>query len=309
MKIKNLFQCKGYKVLFVFIAVMAVIGSLLNGLCSHRNFYLNQGLLFIMLIIQVLALKAIDKENSAITSELKRKEEYKVLKSFNFIIYVPSSIVCKLVSIAMVSMYIITMFVVGCLDWTVTGIYGGILGAVVFYVGIQAYFKYLGLLYFSWNLKNLEINHYFFYYPVLTGWIDRLAHEFSYIEKRFVILGLMYCGIYMINIPTDSIVFKPSTVFQTTPNTLFTLTWVGIIIFFVIAVPVFMLLSRHFLKKCIGQCKRRSIEILDDEIFELSSNNTQINLLAVKMRLMAIKDISISADSPFKYKYIISDEN
>ena len=309
MKIKNLFQCKGYKVLFVFIVVMAVIGSLLNGLCSHRNFYLNQGLLFIMLIIQVLALKTIDKEDSAIMSELKRKEEYKVLKSFNFIIYVPSSIACKLVSIALVLMYITTMFVVGCLDWTVTGIYGGILGAVVFYVGIQAYFKYLGLLYFSWNLKNLEINHYFFYYPVLTGWLDRLAREFSYIEKRFVILGLMYCGIYMINIPTDSIVFKTSTVFQTIPNTLFTLTWVGIIIFFVIAVPVFMLLSRRFLKECIGQCKRRSIEILDDEIFELSSNNTQINISAVKMRLMAIKDISISADSPFKYKHIILDEN
>ena len=143
MKIKNLFQCKGYKVLFVFIVVMAVIGSLLNGLCSHRNFYLNQGLLFIMLIIQVLALKTIDKEDSAIMSELKCKEEYEVLKRFNYIIYVPSSIVCKLVSIALVLMYIITMFVVGCLDWTVTGIYGGILGAVVFYVGIQAYFKYL----------------------------------------------------------------------------------------------------------------------------------------------------------------------
>ena len=309
MKIKNLFQCKGYKVLFVFIVVMAVIGSLLNGLCSHRNFYLNQGLLFIMLIIQVLALKTIDKEDSAIMSELKCKEEYEVLKRFNYIIYVPSSIVCKLVSIALVLMYITTMFVVGCLDWTVTGIYGGILGAVVFYVGIQAYFKYLGLLYFSWNLKNLEINHYFFYYPVLTGWLDRLAREFSYIEKRFVILGLMYCGIYMINIPTDSIVFKTSTVFQTIPNTLFTLTWVGIIIFFVIAVPVFMLLSRRFLKECIGQCKRRSIEILNDEIEELLSNNAQINLSAVKMRLMAIKDISISADSPFKYKYIISDEN
>lgn len=309
MKIKNVFQCKGYRVLFAFIVVMMVIGSLLNGLCSHRNFYLNQGLLFIMLIIQVLALKTIDKEDSAIMSELKCKEEYKVLKRFNYIIYVPSSIVCKLISIALVLMYIITMFVVGCLDRTVTGIYGGFLGAVVFYVGIQAYFKYLGLLYFSWNLKNLEINHYFFYYPVLTGWIDRLAREFSYIEKRFFILGLMYCGIYMINIPTDSIVFKTSTVFQTIPNTLFTLTWVGIIIFFVIAVPVFMFLSRHFLKECIGQCKRRSIEILNDEIEELSSNNAQINLSAVKMRLMVIKDISISADSPFKYKHIILDEN
>ena len=90
---------------------------------------------------------------------------------------------------------------------------------------------------------------------------------------------------------------------------MFTLTWVGIIVFFVIAVPVFMFLSRHFLKECIGQCKRRSIEILNDEIEELSSNNAQINLSAVKMRLMVIKDISISSDSPFKYKHIILDEN
>ena len=107
----------------------------------------------------------------------------------------------RIISFVLVAFFISTMFVVGCLEPTLTGIYGGILGAVVFYIGIQAYIHYLSLLHFSSDLKNIPINDYSFYYPALTKWMRELSKEFQFIEKWFVALGFLYITIYAINIP------------------------------------------------------------------------------------------------------------
>ena len=307
-KIKNIFQEKSYKTLWFCLAAMAVIGHVLNKICEHRYFYFNQYLLFVMLVIQLFVLKKIDAENSAIENELKNRKENQVRGSFNTktkkLMHTSKT---TTVSIVLVLIYILTMFKIGCLECTITGIYGGILGALVFYIGIQAYLRYLMLLYFSWDLKNLNIKNYFFYIPALTEWIVRLAREFSYIEKWFLILGLMYSSIYAINIPKGAIVINNGISFKTSSNFLFFVTWIGIGVFFALAVPIFTLLSRCYIKECISQCKCRSIKILEKQIRILSITDSEDDLNSLQSKLLLIKDISLSEEYPLKYKRTVFD--
>lgn len=146
-KVKTVFKKRYY---YIVLVIVPIIGQVLNSVCGHKNFYFNQYILFTMLIIQLFVLKKIDADNLAIEIELKNIRENNVSGSFNtktkMLLHTTKS---KIISIILVLTYIVTMFKVGCLENTITGIYGGILGAVVFYVGIQAYFRYLMLLYFS----------------------------------------------------------------------------------------------------------------------------------------------------------------
>ena len=304
-KIKVVFKKRCY---YIVLVMVPIIGHVLNSVCSHKNFYFNQYILFIMLIIQLFVLKKIDAENLAIEKELKNIGENNVRGSFNTktkrLLHTTKG---KIISIILVLIYIVTMFKVGCLEYTITGIYGGVLGAVVFYVGIQAYFRYLMLLYFSWDLKNLHIERYFFYIPALTEWIVRLAREFSYIEKWFLVLGFMYSSIYAVNIPAGAIVIDNGLSIHTSSNLLFLITWIGIIVFFVFAVPTFTFLSRHFIKVCIEQCKSRSIKTLEKQIAILSMDTSEKDLKVLQTKLSIIKDISLSEDYPLNYKHTFFD--
>lgn len=159
------YQRKWY---YIGLIMIPVIGHVLNMLCSHRNFYFNLYMLFAMLIIQLVVLKRIDAENLAIKRELLQAEENSIRGSFSAKTSMLLNVKGRLISIALVFIYIAAMFEIGCIELTITGIFGGILGAVVFYVGIQLYFRYLALLYFSWDLKNLQIKRYMFSFPALT---------------------------------------------------------------------------------------------------------------------------------------------
>lgn len=304
-KLKTVLKKRGY---YVFLVTVAIIGHILNSVCSHKNFFFNQYILFIMLIIQLLVLKKIDEENLAIEKELKAIGEHNVRGSFNtktkMLLHTKK---VKIISFIFVLIYIATMFKVGCLEYTITGIYGGILGSVVFYFGIQAYFRYLMLLYFSWDLKNLQIERYFFYIPALTEWIVRLAREFSYIEKWFLVLGFMYSCIYAVNIPAGAIVIDKGFSIHSSSNLLFLITWIGIIVFFVLAVPTFTFLSRRFIKVCIEQCKSRSIKTLEKQIAILSIDTSEKDLKILQTKLSLIKDISLSEDYPLNYKHTVFD--
>ena len=306
--IRKIFQGRNYKTFFIVLAVMAIIGHMLNKICPHRHFYFNQYLLFIMLTIQLFVLKKIDMENLAIAKELNSIKEIEVWGSFNTKtmkwVHTTKS---KLVSIILVLIYIFAMFKVGCLELTITGIYGGILGALVFYIGIQAYFRYLILLYFSWDLKNLQIKKYFFYIPALTEWMVLLAKEFSYIEKRFLVLGFMYSSIYAFNIPSGTIVIDHGILIQSLSNFWLFITWIGIIVFFAIAVPTFTFLSRHFIKECIGRCKCISIKALEAQIRTLLQAASEQDLNVLQIKLSLIREISLSEEYPLKYKYTIFD--
>ena len=79
-KLKTVLKKRGY---YVFLVTVTIIGHILNSVCSHKNFFFNQYILFIMLIIQLLVLKKIDEENLAIEKELKAIGEHNVRGSFN----------------------------------------------------------------------------------------------------------------------------------------------------------------------------------------------------------------------------------
>lgn len=308
-KLKDLTQEKSYITLFICLGILAILGHTLNAIRVHRYFCFNQYTLFSMLIIQKIVIEKIDEENASIEKELLDAKENSVLVSFktktNILLH---TTIGRVISIIFVSLYIFAMFKLGCLEHTITGVYGGILGAIVFYNGIQAYFRYLMLLYFSWDLKKLQLEHYFYYIPALTDWIVILAQEFSYIEKWFLILGLMYSGIYAINIPKGAIIINNNSIsFNTSSSFLLLLTWIGIIVFFALAVPTFTFLSRYFIKECIRKCKRKSIKMLEDKIDILSVHSTERDLNILQNKISILKEISTSEDYPLNYNHTVFD--
>lgn len=291
-----------------FFFTTAIVGHGLNLFWEHKNFCFNQYLLFLMLIIQIFVQNKINSENKILEDQLKERKEIEVWGSFNVKTRKFITPMCNaIISVLFIFIYILAMFKVGCLEHTPTGIYGGVLGAFVFGVGIQTYLKYLALLYFAYDLKRLNIKHYFFYIPALTDWIIQLAREFSYIEKWFLILGLMYSAMYAINIPANTITINSGISFHTSSTFLFLITWIGIIIFFALAVPVFTFLSRHFIKECICKCKCISIKKIEKQIEVLSNNASKEDLVSIQTKIFLIKEISMSEEYPLKYRHTIFD--
>lgn len=290
--------------LIIFLIFISAIGHNLNHFCEHRNFIFNQYFLQTMLVIQFLVCRKVNLENKKIQNDLEIKEDTEIYKNFNEKnINFLSPLRRVFIAIPFLVLYIFSMFILGCIEYSVTGLFIGVLSSIVFYTGIQTYLKYVALLYFVYNLKKPNINHYSFYFPAMTDWIVKLAYQFSYIEKWFLILGLMYSGIYAVNIPQNAIIINNGIFFHTTSNMLFFITWGGIIIFFALAVPSFTLFSRYYIKKYIQQCKIMSIEKIEQKTMVFSSQVTSVDLNFIYLQISLIKEISSSEEYPLRYKH------
>lgn len=255
MLLKSLYPKLTIKTMVITASILLILGQILNAICPHHLFHLNQIMLLTMLLLEYMVIEQIKTG----TEELKESiKESQLLRSFTS--RADYSITSEIISFALVALFITTMFAVGCLEPTITGIYGGVLGAVVFYIGIQAYIHYLSLLHFSSNLRNCKINDYSFYYPALTKWMRVLSKEFKFIEKWFLILGLMYITIYAINIPQGTLAITGL------PQNLFLTSWAGIFILFILAVPFLFNIRKNSLKTVVCGCKANSIHQLEKKL-------------------------------------------
>ena len=255
MLLKSLYPKLTSKTMVITASILLILGQILNAICPHHLFHLNQIMLLTMLLLEYMVIEQIKTG----TEELKESiKESQLLRSFTS--RADYSITSEIISFALVALFITTMFAVGCLEPTITGIYGGVLGAVVFYIGIQAYIHYLSLLHFSSNLRNCKINDYSFYYPALTKWMRVLSKEFKFIEKWFLVLGFMYITIYAINIPQGT--------FSTTGIVLnlFLTNWASIFILFIFAVPFLFNIRKNSLKTVVCGCKANSIHQLEKKL-------------------------------------------
>ena len=166
------------KSMTILTSILLIAGQILNVICPHYLFHVNQIMLLTMLLLEYMVIK----QMAADTKKLKESiTESQVLHTFTTKFEKHSH--HRIISFVLVTFFIATMFAVGCLEPTLTGIYGGVLGAVIFYIGIQTYIHYLSLLHFSSDLKNIQITDYSFYYPALTKWMRELSKEFQFIEK------------------------------------------------------------------------------------------------------------------------------
>ena len=243
------------KSMFILTSILLILGQILNVICPHHLFHVNQIMLLTMLLLEYIVIKQI----TADTEKLKESiTESQVLHAFTAKVEKHSQ--HKIISFIIVAFFIATMFAVGCLKPTITGIYGGALGAVVFYIGIQAYIHYLSLLHFSSNLRNCKINDYSFYYPALTKWMRELSKEFQFIEKWFLTLGFLYITIYAINIPQGTLATTGL------PQNLFLTSWAGIFILFVFAIPFLFNIRKSALKTVVCGCKANSIHQLETKL-------------------------------------------
>lgn len=243
------------KSMTILTSILLVAGQILNVICPHHLFHVNQIMLLTMLLLEYMVIKQI----TADTKKLKESiTESQVLHAFTTKVEKHSQ--HKIISFIIVAFFISTMFAVGCLEPTLTGIYGGVLGAVVFYIGIQAYIHYLSLLHFSSDLRNIPINDYSFYYPALTKWMRELSKEFQFIEKWFITLGLMYITIYAINIPQGTLATTGLT------QNLFLTSWAGIFVLFILAIPFLFNIRKNSLKTVVCGCKANSIHQLEKKL-------------------------------------------
>ena len=243
------------KSMFILTSILLIAGQILNAICPHHLFYVNQIMLLTMLLLEYMVIK----QMTANTKKLKESiAESQVLHAFTTKVEKHSH--HRIISFVLVAFFISTMFAVGCLEPTLTGLYGGILGAVVFYIGIQAYIHYLSLLHFSSDLRNIPINDYSFYYPALTKWMRELSKEFQFIEKWFVALGFLYITIYAINIPQGTVATTGLS------QNLFLTSWASIFVLFILAVPFLFNIRKNSLKTVVCECKANSIHQLETKL-------------------------------------------
>lgn len=258
-------------------------------------------ILIIMYICQIMIIKKIKKEKDRLQNYLRQAKEQDALGLFSVkIASIITSTKTFFVSIIFVIIYILTMFLLGCLEITITGLYGGFLGAIVFYVGIYAYAHYISLIYFVYDLRNLSIRNYFIYSPALTEWLGKLAQLFSFIEKWFLALGVLYVTIYAINLPSKAVILKPTISLNTQNDILFVSTWSGILLFFVLAFPFLTFYSRNCIKHVIDILKTISIRKFQNKIELLSKISAESKLETIEKYLSLIKTIDDSPDYPLK---------
>lgn len=310
MLLNILYKKLNKKKVIITLVILLTLGQLFNIFFPHKLFQINQIMLIVMLVVQVVVLKEIRKEKEEIRKCIMEKNEPEVFSLFSLKVEkIPCTVTGEIISAVLVVFYIATMFAVGCLEATITGVYGGILGGIVFYIGIQAYFHYIAILYFAYDLRHIQINNYSFYFPALTNWIRKLARELSYIEKWFLVLGLMYSIIYAINLPQDTIILIDHNVsFNSNCNALLIITWIGILVFFAIAFPLFTFLGRIFIKDVIYNCKCNSINKIETQLFVLSHNSTEEDFLLIERLISLAKTISESDEYPLKYSQTIFDK-
>lgn len=243
------------KSMTILTSILLIAGQILNAIYPHHLFHVNQIMLLTMLLLEYMVIK----QMATNTKKLKESiTESQVLHAFSTKVEKHSH--HRIISFVLVAFFISTMFAVGCLEPTLSGVYGGILGAVVFYIGIQAYIHYLSLLYFSSDLKNIKINDYSFYYPALTKWMREFSKEFQFIEKWFVALGFLYITIYAINIPQGTLATTGLT------QNLFLTSWAGIFVLFILAVPFLFNIRKNSLKTVVCGCKANSIHQLEKKL-------------------------------------------
>lgn len=309
MLLNFLWQKLNIKIVVIIVASLLISGQILNAFWPHHLFQMNQIMLLFMFVIQIIVLKEIKFEKEEIKKCIRDKNEPQVLSLFDTKVEkIFCSYIGETISYLLVIFYIYTMFKVQCLERTVTGFYGGILGGCVFYIGIQAYIHYVALLYFAYDLRHIEVRDYSFYFPAMTNWIRRLAREFSYIEKWFLALGLMYSIIYAMNLPEDTIHIDHGITLHSDHNGLLIFTWGGILILFALAFPVFTFLSRAFLKDVICNCKCNSINEIETKLLALSHQYTEENCKLIEQYISLEKAISESDEYPLKYGRTVFDK-
>lgn len=290
------------KIIIIALVFFLLMGKILNFFSPHRLFCFNQIMLICMLIMQIIILNKIKMGKSDIKKSIMEKNEPDVIALFNTKVEkISHSFIGESISIVLVFVYILTMYEVGCLEYTYTGVYGGILGGLVFYVGIQAYIHYISLLFFAYDLRHVQIRDYSFYFPALTKWIRALAREFSFIEKWFLILGLMYSSIYAINLPKGTIIINDGLVLNSKCNGLLMLTWIGILLLFAVAFPVFTFLGRSYIKEVIYHCKCNSINQIEKQLSIISNQPTKEDLALIEKYIALTNMISQSDNYPLNY--------
>ena len=291
----------------VFVVALLIMGCATNMLMPHRNFFVYQAFLLVMLAFEIYVIKMMSTRIKRIFKTINADHDMEVLGAYSKISRAETSPWFYVVECIAVSFYMVTICVLKCVDTTLTGLYGLFLGTLVFVLGVSAYYRYIVFARFVYDLRNLKIEKYNFYMPALTEWFVQIANTLSFIDKWFFVLGMMYTTLYAIIMPPGIVSFQNGIVISSSNNVLFYTTWVGVLVFFVLAFPIITVLFRAFLKHIILLCKGQSIKQMERCIRLIEKSDDAAKLELIERHISLIKTIDESSDYPLRYRRTVFD--
>lgn len=227
------------KVYSLSTGVIGTLGLILNHIYPHKHFAFNWFILSFMLCIQSYLIADIEKQNESIREHIMSFGNCDVLNNFNKkVMKSTESANYQWIRSMTVFLFIVALNYLGCFEYTATGIYGMLLGAVVFYAGLEYYYKFIMLMSFmkDWG-KLYVIQEEATNFREVTSMLKK---ELRQLYCWFIILGLLYCSVYLVNVEYTALNRIQSI------SIAGTLCW--IVIFYAAAVPMFGVFYKMYSK-------------------------------------------------------------
>ncbi|WP_156830135.1 hypothetical protein [Paenibacillus sp. HW567] len=279
--------------------VLFLLGVFINFVCPFPFFYVHLISLLTIFIISLYTVKkfmlffenGLTPLNPQITGAHFRTE--KKLKS-NLNLYIACIVVV---------FYFVNIILLKYIQMNSMGVYAIIVGAVALFFSIIGYFQFVQLIIYTKRITKLDISDYNKFIPANTPWLVIIAEQAKNFKNIFFILGLLFTFEYAMLVPKNSVSFKPNLSINVNPNFSFIITWGGIILFIIIAFPVYSYLLKAYIKKIVSKLKQQRIEELEkllEKEMELSNGLGDILIEKTSTVAALIKQVNDSQNYPIK---------
>ncbi len=297
-----------YKLL-ILLALFVIIGNLINLISSYKNFQIFHTMLLMMLIISFKIIKishtkfqniknmttnqlSLSPINRKITSLQYSNHQIFIIVFFNLI-------------------YLASIFRLGYLTFNLISIYASILILTTFSSTLIGYWQYVIFLIYLNRILKEDIKLYNYYFPAKTDYIINIAELAKNYRNAFFSLGVFYTSIYallipanvLININKDTYNFLflklPQLTLNTPCNLGFYTSWIGILLFIIIAFPILWIIHKRLIKKIIKKLKKNTINDLQN-LLDSSISKDSPNINFHKKFLDLIMFTSETNDYPLK---------
>ncbi|MBL1226757.1 hypothetical protein [Enterococcus sp. BWR-S5] len=280
------------RVSMISLASLFLIGQVSDSFVKHNNFIFYQVILLGIIVLEFSAISTFLIKLENLQNETQTEPElHSAVKEYQ------KSLNKKAVGYLPIIFIFIFMFSIiqnGFVFLNITGFYGIGLGSAAFYFGVIAYYYYVTYLFFLQDLKklNFSVNNYA---PAYTPYFITITDNLITVEKFFFVIGFLYTLLYSI-MSFSSVSFHSWKITLNVANEYwFILTWVLILLFFVIAYPILTIYSKHILKITIQLCKIKKIQE-QFALIEFLDKQTQVDRINSTMEI--ISRIENSASLP-----------
>lgn len=244
------------KKIIIFCVIIIVFGYIANRITPYPLFYFHQIWLIFIFLISLYSVKSFlsifDDDNNIKGDQILSIQYSQTKKNMK-------SSKCFVMAIIVVIFYFTNIVLLKYIEINAVGIYAIFLGSLSLFTAIIGYYQFVQLVVHIKALTKINITKYNKYIPANTPWLVELAETASKFRNIFLLLGLMFTIEYAILIPDGAIHFKSPFSININNKIPFIITWLGILVFIVLAFPLFNYLIKVYLKKIVQNLKLKTI--------------------------------------------------